>query len=382
MTGRVLVVVEQLRRPVPGGIGRYASALLDHLDADTSPPLTLLASRPPGRAGTDPLARWGLPVRTSRLPGPVLTKAWDRGVVHAPDGYAVVHAVSLAVPPVRPGRGGGHGAAAVVVVHDLAWRVHPEATTRHGRRWHEAALQRALRRADAMIVPSTPVADALGDAGASADRVMLCPFGADHLPAPDRVGAAALLTRLGVQGPYLLSAGTLEPRKNLRRLVAAYTAVRSSLPEPWPLVLVGPTGWGDDGLGATDAAGGRAAVGVVPAGVVSDGVLAALYESAQVFAYVPLTEGYGLPPLEAMTFGVPVVASTEVPSVAPEGDHPPAALRIEPRTVDALADALLEAATDEDLRTALGARGAALAASRRWADTARRHVALWESVAK
>lgn len=369
---RVLVAVEQLRRPVPGGIGRYASSLLDGLAAELAgggaDSVDLLASR--GRVHDDPLAHRGFPLHASALPGPLLTRAWDRGLAAAPGGFDVVHSVSLAAPPVR------RGAALAVTVHDLAWRRFPETTTARGRRWHEAALHRALRRADALVVPSEPVAEALAGAGGG-ERVAVLPLGADHLPPPDHPAADALLERLGVAGPYLLSVGTLEPRKNLPRLVAGYAAARPALPGPWPLVVVGPPGWGDGGV--TAGLDGDPPQGVVAAGPVADPVLAALYARARLFVYVPLTEGYGLPPLEAMAVGTPVVASSGVPSVAPPGG-PPAALVVDPASVGAIAEGLLAAAVDGPLRTTLVERGTALARSRTWRDSARRHLDLWRSL--
>jgi glycosyltransferase involved in cell wall biosynthesis len=110
-------------------------------------------------------------------------------------------------------------------------------------------------------------------------------------------------------------------------------------------------------------------------------VLAALYQGARAFVYVPLTEGYGLPPLEAMTFGVPVVASTGVPSVAPTDGTEAAALRVDPLDVGAIADALVAAGNDETLRAALSARSSALVAPKTWRAAARWHVDLWESLA-
>ncbi|HEX3946498.1 MAG TPA: glycosyltransferase family 1 protein [Acidimicrobiales bacterium] len=389
MSTRVLLVVEQLRRTVPGGIGRYATGLLAGLSAlDGGADVSLLASRP-GGPPPDPLARWGLPVVGSRLPGPALTRAWDRGLLRAPSGFEVVHAVSTAAPPVRWGRssprpaGGGSSAAhpaLVVTVHDMVWRLFPEATTRRGRRWHEAALRRALRRADALVVPSTAAAADLLAAGAREGAVSVLHWGADHLPPPDREGAAALLRRLGVGGGYLLTAGTREPRKNLHRLVAGYTRARPALPEPWPLVVVGPEGWGDVALGMDAAPGSPVPEGVVAAGLVTDEILAALYEGARAFAYVPLAEGYGLPPLEAMTFGVPVVASTGVPSAAPVDGQEAPALRVDPLDVDAIGDALVAVARDDGLRATLTARGRAAVTGKTWREAARWHVDLWEGL--
>lgn len=390
MSVRTLVVAEQLRRALPGGIGRYAEGLIGGLTGGAlgrDDHLALLASRcRPGskRRGStdgpaDPLGRWGVPVLASRLPGPILTRAWDHGLVAAPGGFDVVHGVSLAVPPLagtgdRPAR---EGPKLVVTVHDLAWRKNPEATTARGRRWHEAALCRVLDHADAFLVPSATVAEELHAAGARPGSVTELHWGADHLPEPDRAGAEALLVRLGVRGPYLLTASTREPRKNLHRLVAAYLIARRSLPEPWPLVVVGPPGWSDAGLGAEPGRHAPVPEGVVATGPVSDPVLSGLYAGARAFAYVPLSEGYGLPPLEAMTFGVPVVASTGVPSVDPEPGREAAALRVDPLSVDAIAGALSAAATDDPLRTRLASAGTALVASRTWRSVARRHVEVW-----
>jgi glycosyltransferase involved in cell wall biosynthesis len=395
---KVLLAAEQLRRSLPGGIGRYARGLAGGL-FDLAPhersgsEIELLASRPPrpgppsGAAGArrpaDPLGAWGFPVRSSALPGVVLTRAWDRGLLAAPPGFDVVHSVSLAAPPVRRGRAPGGGKPSLVVtVHDLAWQAHPESTTARGRRWHEAALGRALHRADAFVTPGRQVAGELVALGARADAVSVVPFGADHLPPPDGPGADALLAELGVRGPFLLTAGTLEPRKNLRRLASAYAAARSSLPEPWPLVVVGPRGWGDAGLGRAPL---RASVdghgpgeGLVAAGPVTDGVLAALYHRARAFAYVPLAEGFGFPPLEAMGAGVPVVVSTEVPSVAPAPGEAPAALRVDPLSTEAIAGALVAASSDEPLRRDLVVRGRALHRTLTWRRCAREHLALWE----
>jgi glycosyltransferase involved in cell wall biosynthesis len=382
---RVLVAVEQLRRRVPGGIGNYARGLLLGLErcADggesgdrEAADVTLLASRPPGRpAGeraADPLARFGRPLVVSHLPGRLLTRAWDHRLLHAPAGYQVVHSVSLAAPPLRRGSPG----ALVVTVHDLAWRRQPDSTTARGRRWHESALGRAAAGATALVVPSRLVAADLQASGVEPSRITIVSGGTDHLADPDPGATAALLARVGVSGEFLLTVGTLEPRKNVDRLVRAFGRVRPSLPGPWPLVIVGPTGWGHESARPPDGDG------VIFTGAVSDPVLSGLYQRARAFAYVPLTEGYGLPPLEAMRMGTPSVVANEVPSVHDLGaqDEPPARI-VDPLDVDDIAAGLAAVLTDDGLRAHLAARGSDHALARTWEAAARQHLELWRSVA-
>jgi len=364
---RVVLVVEQLRRAAPGGIGRYITGLLrglsDMVDAgDDVPEVILHASRPP--PGPDPLAAYGLEVISSRLPGPALTRAWDRGVVDAPGHGDVIHALSLATPPARH-------APLVVTVHDMAWRTVPEAYPRRGRRSHEAAFLRTRRRATRLVVPSEPAGRDVADAGVDAAAITVIPHGSDHLPLPDQVSTDRLLARLGVDGDFLLSVGTLEPRKNLARLVEAYGLARPRLPAPWPLVVVGPQGWGDN----SPFGGGRGPdVGVLPAGPVDDGTLAGLYGRARLLSYVPLTEGFGFPPVEAMRQGLPVVSSP-MPSLGGAG------LVVDPERIDDIAAALVNAATDEVLRADLVDRGVERTKALTWVASARTHVALWRSLA-
>jgi glycosyltransferase involved in cell wall biosynthesis len=361
---RVLVAVEQLRRAVPGGIGTYGRGLLQGLSSlgAARPEVALLASRPSSRP--DPLAGFGFPIMASPLPGPVLTRAWRAGLARAPDGYQVVHAISLAAPPA--GR-----AAAVITVHDLAWRRLPETFPRRGRHWHEGALQRAIGGRARFVVPSIATAGDLEAAGVATERVSVVEEGCDHLAPPDGPAAASLLAGLGVAGPYLLTVGTLEPRKNLSRLLAAYAMARPRLPEPWPLVVAGPAGWGP-ALPPTE--------GVCLAGPVSGGQLSGLYAGARCLAYVPLLEGFGLPPAEAMAVGTPVVASP-LPSTAgrtgPEGSAGPAALEVDPCDTEAIADAMVRAASDEPLRERLSGAGRARASGLTWERAARGHLEVW-----
>src|SRR6185437_10986518 len=105
--------------------------------------------------------------------------------------------------------------------------------TRRGRRWHEAALGRARNSSATFVVPSRLVASDMIASGVDETRVTVVPGGTDHLAPPDDEATTAVLRRAGVRGEYLLTVGTLEPRKNLDRLVQAYQQARPQLPEPW-----------------------------------------------------------------------------------------------------------------------------------------------------
>ncbi len=355
----VVLVADQLRRPAPGGIGTYIRGLAAglHQAGPETVAVTLWTGRAPG--GADPVAGLGRVV-TSPLPGPLRTRLWDLGVGRPPGGADVVHATSLAVPPAGT-------APMTVMVHDLAWRHEPDAYPRRGREWHEAALARARTRAALLLAPSTATADDLAAAGVPEDRVVVVEEGCDHLAPPDHDGAAKLLADLGVPGGggYLLTVSTVEPRKNLPRLLDAYARARPRLPEPWPLLVVGPAGWGPALPPRPD---------VVLAGAVGAGVLTALYGGARLVAYVPRREGWGLPAVEAMACGTPVVA-TPMPSTGG------AACEVPPGDVDAIAEGLVAVATDEALRARLVDAGRQRAGGLTWAAAANRHVELWRSLA-
>jgi glycosyltransferase involved in cell wall biosynthesis len=374
VTQRVALVVEQLRQPVPGGIGTYCRGLLQGLAQLAAQPgglggvdLVLVASRAPG--SPDPLAGWPWPLLPSALPRPLLGELWRRGVVGLPAGArsGVVHATSLAAP----WRAAQRGAALVVTVHDLAWRQHPEAYPARGRRWHEASLRHALRRAQRIVVPSVAVAEQVEAAGAAAP-VAVVPHGADHLPPPDEPATEAWLARAGVEGPFLLTVGTLEPRKNLGRVLAAFARARAELGEDLALVVVGPAGWGRQD-GPPDPRE-PASAGVVFAGSLPGPVLVGLYRRAVALVYAPLAEGFGLPPLEAMAAGTAVVASP-VPSVDEE-----VALVVDPLDVAGLAGAMVAVVTEPARRRRLVAAGRARAATRTWQAVAEAHLALWREL--
>jgi glycosyltransferase involved in cell wall biosynthesis len=357
---RVGVVVEQLRHDVPGGIGTYVRGLLGGLQAIADADLELvgLASR---ARGPDPLVELGVELQRSKLGHRAQMLVWDLSLGGGLGGLDVLHLTSAAGPIGRRS-----SPATSAMVHDLAWRAHPELTTARGRRWHEAAYRRLRRSGAVVVTPSTDIAEQLLADGVDPERITVIAEGCDHLPAPDLPAARAELGARGVAGPFLLTVSTLEPRKNLDRLIAAAASARARL-DGLPLVVVGPAGWGPDQ---------QAPPGVILLGRQPPAVLAGLYEDCRAFAYVPLAEGFGLPPLEAMSQGAVVVASTAVPSVR----LAPGVLRVDPLEVDQIAEALVVALSDEDHRTRAMAAARTFAGGHRWRDCAAQHLELWRRI--
>jgi glycosyltransferase involved in cell wall biosynthesis len=356
---RVGVVAEQLFAPVPGGIGRYVRALARHLEpAASGGAVRWVVARHPAER----VAAAGLPVERTRAlawPGRLATRTWvELRRPRLPAGLLgeldLVHATSAAVPPAR-------GRPLVATVHDVAFRRFPEAYPAGGRRFHERATWIAVREAARVLVPSAATARDLADLyGLEPARVTVTPLGADPPPEPlDPAPARRLLRRLGVPGPFLLAVGTLEPRKNLARLVAAFAEAAAELHEHH-LVVVGPAGWG-----RALPSGPPARVAL--AGAVDEATLHGLYAAADGLAYPSLYEGFGLPVLEAMAHGTPVLTSdrSSLPELA--GD---AALLVDPTDTSAIAKGLVELVGDRELRERLATAGPRRAAAFTWPATA------------
>ena len=262
--------------------------------------------------------------------------------------------------------------ARVVTIHDMIPFLFPDLTEERFVAQHRAIVDSIDRERDWIICNSTCTkADFCGMTAMSPERVFVTPFAAAHEvfhPEDDPLRIASVLGRHGIGSrPYLLSLCTLEPRKNLARLVRAFFAMVAD--QRWPevlLVLVGPTGWKADALFASldERPGSRARV--VLTGYVPDEDLSALYSGARAFVFPSLYEGFGLPALEAMQCGVPVIASrtSSLPEVV--GDD---ALTVDPTDEDALAQAMLELLSDAERARELGRRGLERSKQFSWART-------------
>lgn len=257
------------------------------------------------------------------------------------------------------------GALNVVTIHDLTALLLPECHTPANRELQLQKIAFAQEKADAIIAVSEATKkDILAHLRIAEDRVYVVYNGVSQAfhPLEDREAMVCALTALGLTPGYILHVGTIEPRKNLGMLIEAYARVRSRAASPPRLVLAGAAGWRSGEVFAQVESLGLGH-DVEFLGWVPTEMLPALYHGAVFFVYPSLYEGFGLPPLEAMACGVPVVTSDT--SALPEivGD---AGLLIPPHDVPAWADAMVELLVDADRRAALSARGLARARAFSW----------------
>jgi glycosyltransferase involved in cell wall biosynthesis len=351
------------------GVGRFVEETLTRLSSDTT--LDLVAFGWP-LGGKDAM-RAALPrrVRTGRLPmaGPPLRAAWRR--VSAPPielwtgRVDVVHGPNFVVPPAwRAGE--------LVTVHDLTVLNHPELCTADTLEF-PSLLQRALDRGAWVHTVSDFVREEVIDRlRVPAARVVTIPNGVT--PAPP--GDARRGRELARSDRYVLAVGTIEPRKDYPRLLDAFDRIASSRDDV-TLVIAGPEGWGADAF--------RDAVRrsthrdrVIRLGWVTDHDRNALLRGATVFAYPSIYEGFGLPPLEAMSAGVPVVTTRTGGITEVVGD---AAILVEPGDTDALAYALERVIDDDAKASDLRARGLANIERFSWDRTARDLSSLYHHIA-
>lgn len=354
---RVGLLLEQLLAPVPGGTGRYsrevAAALARTGDVDVEG--WVAAHRDTSPAAVEGVAG----PRRLALPRRALVAAWERGTGPGVPGD-VVHAPTPLAPPRRR-------TPLVVTVHDAVPWTHPSTLTPRGVRWHRRAVERAARDADLLVVPTQAVADELRHhVRVGADRLLVVGEGVSgdlDLPADAEARAAAMR----LPDRFLLTVATLEPRKGLADLVRALSD--PAAPD-LPLLCAGQPGWGD--LASPEELAAR--VGLAPGrvrslGRVPDADLAVLLRRATALVVPSRAEGFGLPLLEALAVGTPVLASRAPALVEVAGG---AALHVgDDRSARGWAAALREVVEDEQLRARLRREGPARAAAFSWDGAAR-----------
>jgi glycosyltransferase involved in cell wall biosynthesis len=287
----------------------------------------------------------------------------------------VLH-VQFTAPPFCP-------CPVVVSIHDLSFEHLPQTFNRRSRTQLRLTVRHSARRAARILSLSEHTRrDIIKTYGIRPDRVTAIPLAApDHFgPITDTKELQRVRHTYGIDGEYILSVGSIQPRKNLARLVRAYASLRrdcsaDKLPK---LVLVGKCAWlYDETLRTLDETNVKDTV--VLTGYVPERDLPALYSGALCFVYPSFFEGFGLPPLEALKCGTAVIVGnrTSLPEVV--GD---AALTVDPFDVDAIAGAIKNLLNDSALRRELSVKGQQRASEFNWQQTARKTLEVYKEVAR
>jgi len=352
---RVAVTLEQCWHTVPGGTAVAALELVRALDRRGDVDLIGISARhrdvppEPWRPSIPMAQLW--PNRLllyelwhSRLPlAPRVERASER--------VDVVHGTGVVFPRAD--------APVVMTIHDLAFLDDPSLVTKHGLRFFRRATELTREHARFVMCSSRATMDDCVVAGFDRERLRLVPLGVHADARPDGDVAAAR-AKFGLNRPYVMFIGTVEPRKNLPRLLRAFASIPR---DDVDLVLVGPAGWNE----SLDADLARIEGRVHTLGFLDKPDRDALLAGAQVFCLPSLKEGFGLPVLEAMVQGAPVVTSIETSTAEVAGD---AALLVDPRDEQAIAHAIEELLEDRVLADQLSTAGRANAALYTWDRTA------------
>ena len=285
----------------------------------------------------------------------------------------VLH-VQFTAPPFCP-------CPVVVSIHDLSFEHLPQTFNRRSRTQLRLTVRHSARRASKILTLSEHTRrDVIESYGVEPANVTAIPLAAPaHFgPVDDDKELQRVRHNYGIDGDYILTVGSIQPRKNLVRLIKAYAELRAAhSSNDYPkLVIVGRCGWlYDETFRALEETNVKESV--ILTGYVPESDLPALYSGAICFIYPSYFEGFGLPPLEAMKCGAPVIVgnATSLPEVV--GD---AALQVDPFDVSAIARAMDQLITDSDLRRQLRVKGEARAKLFDWKDTAERTLAVYEQV--
>jgi glycosyltransferase involved in cell wall biosynthesis len=267
----------------------------------------------------------------------------------------------------------------VVTVHDLSILRYPETHPKDRVAFMSKRIGKSILRADCVITDSEYVRqEVLAEFNLPAEKVVSVLLAAsdNFMPVAGNELAATLAQFGLIAGQYILAVGTLEPRKNLTTAIRAYIQLPEAIRIEIPFVVAGMKGWRTEGLDREVAALiDKGQIRLL--GFVADEALPALFSGTRVFVYPSLYEGFGLPPLEAMACGAPVIVSnrSSLPEVVGN-----AGLQVDALDVVGLAEAMLSVIENDELRSALGKRGIERASMFSWQRCAEQTLGVYRQV--
>ncbi len=352
------------------GIGRYVRGLIRALlELDRENDYRLFAASPA------PLPATPFPVRRLPFHDIWLMRIWHRARLPLPAELItgrvdLFHSPDFTLPPTLP------GVPTILTVHDLSFVRDPDSADDRLRAYLNRVVPRSVRRATHVLADSEATRQdliSLWNTPRDKVTVIYCGVEPHFRPVTDPARLAAVRARYNLgPGPYIFSVSTLQPRKNYRRLIQAFAPLAARRLD-LSLVIAGGRGWKDEEiLGEPERLG--LANRVCFPGFVADHDLPALLSAAELFAYPSLYEGFGIPILEAMACGTPVISSncSSLPEVT--GD---AGLQVDPVDVAALSAGMERLLTIRELRTDLVRRGRERAAQFTWPAAARQLLAVY-----
>lgn len=350
------VLLNALQAGNRSGTGRYTLELARALREQTELDLSTLW---PQALGTPDYNAGRLIIRPGETLSRLLDDQWRI------DGFARLAGASFAHYPANVGLLRG-SLPFVLTLHDLSFLHHPEWYTRSRALYYRFAVSRSARRARRIITGSAYTkADIMERLGVPEDHIDVTPYGVRAVFRPaDYAAQGEAIEALGIPDQYFVYVGTLEPRKNLARLIQAWDHTASE--HSFDLVIVGREGWKLDGFQSA-LLGARHRERIHCVGHLPETQLIAVISAARAFLWPSLFEGFGLPPLEAMACGAPVLTSntSSLPEVC--GD---AAILVDPLDIDAIADGIRRLASDNRLREDYRLRGRSRAKQFTWERTA------------
>ncbi len=376
---KIGINIDQLLYRISGGTGRYSHNLISSLARiDEENEYVLFHSR----AKKEDLNRLqslnlssNFSTKDLPFPRPFLSALWNRSRFCSIEFFLgrldLIHAPTFAIPAKG-------SAKLIVTVHDLAFMKFPQFYTRRSLKFHQRSARIAACEADLLLAVSHSTKwDIMSLLSVEEERVRVVYEGVEiDNSLLDSVKRRKVLSDHGINKRYILFVGTLEPRKNVVRLLQAFNKLKQKTRFEHLLVLVGPEGWLYQEI-LRESEKEELKGSVILTNSVSDAELAVLMSEADLFVYPSLYEGFGLPPLEAMACGTPVISSnvSSLPEIVGE-----AGILVDPNSIDDIAAAMINVLEDSSLRDKLVQKGKQRAKLFSWEQTARETLEAYLSV--